>query len=77
MPQEGGTAEAAAGAEQSVHDVILELLGADDALSDEAKDVVLSALAEVSGGTDEDAETSPAPTFLSSITVSGFRGVGP
>lgn len=77
MPQEGGTAEAAAGAEQSVHDVILELLGADDTLSDGAKDVVLSALAEVSGGTDDCAETSPAPTFLSSIAVSGFRGVGP
>lgn len=77
MPQEGGTAEAAVGAEQSVHDVILELLGADDALSDRAKDVVLSALAEVSGGSAEAGETNPAPTFLSSITVSGFRGVGP
>ncbi|WP_109750957.1 AAA family ATPase [Mycolicibacterium fortuitum] len=77
MPQEGGTAEAAVGAEQSVHDVILELLGADDALSDRAKDVVLNTLAEVSGGSDEVTETNPAPTFLSSITVSGFRGVGP
>ncbi|MCA4725789.1 AAA family ATPase [Mycolicibacterium fortuitum] len=74
MPQEG---EATAGAEQSVHDVILELLGADDVLSDGAKDVVLSALAEVSGGAEDAAETSPAPTFLSSIGVSGFRGVGP
>lgn len=74
MPQEG---ESAAGSEQSVHDVILELLGTDDALSDGAKDVVLNALAEVSGGADEAAETSSAPTFLSSITVSGFRGVGP
>ncbi|WP_166902464.1 AAA family ATPase [Mycobacterium sp. DL440] len=74
MPQEG---QAAAGAEQSVHDVILELLGTDDALSDGAKDIVLNALAEVSGGTGEKTETSPAPTFLSSITVSGFRGVGP
>ncbi|EJZ05146.1 hypothetical protein MFORT_30129, partial [Mycolicibacterium fortuitum subsp. fortuitum DSM 46621 = ATCC 6841 = JCM 6387] len=77
MPQEGGTAEAAVGAEQSVHDVILELLGADDALSDRSKDVVLSALAEVSGGSVEAGENNPAPTFLSSITVSGFRGVGP
>lgn len=40
----------AAGAEQSVHDVILELLGDDDALSEAAKDVVLNALTEVSGG---------------------------
>ncbi|WP_044515955.1 AAA family ATPase, partial [Mycolicibacterium septicum] len=78
MPQEGGAGlEAAAGAEQSVHDVILELLGNDDALSDGAKDVVLSALAEVSGGAGEKTETGTAATFLSSISVSGFRGVGP
>ncbi|WP_029106755.1 AAA family ATPase [Mycobacterium sp. URHD0025] len=74
MPQEG---DAATGVEQSVHDVILELLGSDDALSDEAKDVVLNALAEVSGGSGEKTETDPAATFLSSISVSGFRGVGP
>ncbi|CQD07860.1 hypothetical protein BN970_01513 [Mycolicibacterium conceptionense] len=75
MPQEGG-ADAAA-AELSVHDVILELLGNDDALSETAKDVVLNALAEVSGGAGETAQTGPAATFLSSISVSGFRGVGP
>lgn len=75
MSQEGGAD--AAGAEQSVHDVILELLGDDAALPDAAKDVVLNALADVSGTTGESDQTSPAPTFLSSITVSGFRGVGP
>lgn len=74
MPQEG---DAAVGVEQSVHDVILELLGNDDTLSDGAKDVVLSALAEVSGGANDRTETGPAATFLSSISVSGFRGVGP
>ncbi|BBX27392.1 AAA family ATPase [Mycolicibacterium alvei] len=73
MSQQGG----AAGAEQSVHDVILELLGDDDALSEAAKDVVLNALTEVSGGVGEQTQTGPTPTFLSSITVSGFRGVGP
>ncbi|MED5812868.1 AAA family ATPase [Mycolicibacterium sp. 050232] len=75
MSQEGG-ADAAA-AELSVHDVILELLGNDDVLADTAKDVVLNALAEVSGDAGESTQTGPATTFLSSISVSGFRGVGP
>lgn len=75
MPQEGGAD--ATGAEQSVHDVILELLGNDAVLSDTAKDVVLNALAEVSGGAGDATQTGPAATFLSSISVSGFRGVGP
>ncbi len=65
------------GAELSVHDVILELLETDDALSAAAKDVVLNSLAEVAGGTGESTQTDPAATFLSSIAVSGFRGVGP
>ncbi|MBU9763565.1 AAA family ATPase [Mycobacterium sp. TNTM28] len=81
MPQEDEAgAEAAASAEQSVHDVILELLGSDAALSDAAKDVVLGALAEVAGGVGESAEdkqNQPTATFLASIEVCGFRGVGP
>lgn len=78
MLQEGGAGtEAVAGAEPSVHDVILELLGDDDVLSEHAKDVVLHALAEVAGGSGAAVETSPAATFLSSISVAGFRGVGP
>ncbi|GJJ22527.1 MULTISPECIES: AAA family ATPase [Mycolicibacterium] len=74
MPQEGAEAT---DTEQSVHDVILELLDADEALTGEVKDVVLEALAEVAGNAETTAETGPAATFLTSITVSGFRGVGP
>ncbi|MGV9803612.1 AAA family ATPase [Mycobacterium sp. NPDC003449] len=74
---DGAVIDAVTPAEQSVHDVILELLGNDDALPGEVKDAVLEALAEVDGTATEAAEAGPTATFLSSITVSGFRGVGP
>jgi recombinational DNA repair ATPase RecF len=78
MLQEGGaTAGSGPDTEQSVHDVILELLGDDDALTDEVEDVVLEALAEVAGNTQGTTETGSAATFLTSISVSGFRDVGP
>ncbi|MGW0157825.1 AAA family ATPase [Mycobacterium sp. NPDC003323] len=62
-------------AEQSVQDAILHLLDADTDLDDVARDLVLGALAEVvdeNGGTTADV----SPTYLTNITVSGFRGIG-
>ena len=62
-------------AEQSVQDAILHLLDADTDLDDVARDLVVGALAEVvdeNGGATADA----SPTYLTNITVSGFRGIG-
>ena len=70
---------AAAGAEQaeqSVHDVILEMLEQDPALDSGVKDAVLDALAEVVGLAQDEAEAQTAPTFLTTISVAGFRGIG-
>lgn len=62
-------------AEQSVQDAILQLLDADNDLDDAARELVLGALAEVvdqnSGAT-----ADLSPTYLTNITVSGFRGIG-
>lgn len=63
-------------AEQSVQEAILELLDADSELDDAARELVLSALAEVTDQDDDDAETDWSPTYLTNITVSGFRGIG-
>ncbi|MFN3002969.1 AAA family ATPase [Mycolicibacterium wolinskyi] len=78
MPQEdGATIDVATQAEQSIHDVILELLDNDEALSTSVKSVVLDTLAEVEGHNASAAENEMAATFLTSIAVAGFRGVGP
>ena len=71
------TADGAEQAEQSVHDVILEMLDQDPGLDAGVKDAVLDALAEVVGQAQDEAETHTAPTFLTSISVVGFRGIGP
>lgn len=62
-------------AEQSVQDAILHLLDADSDLDDVARDLVVGALAEV---VDENGATTAdvSPTYLTNITVSGFRGIG-
>lgn len=62
-------------AEQSVQDAILHLLDADTDLDDVARDLVVGALAEV---VDENGATTAdvSPTYLTNITVSGFRGIG-
>jgi hypothetical protein len=70
------TAASAGQAEQSVQDVILEMLEQDPALDAAVKDAVLDALAEVVGQAQDNVETSTAPTFLTSISVVGFRGIG-
>ena len=62
---------------QSVHEVIFDLLEADADLAPGAKDDVLEALTEVVGDTGADEESAPEATFLTSITLAGFRGVGP
>lgn len=62
-------------AEQSVQDAILQLLDADSDLDGAARDLVLGALADVvdqNGGSTADV----SPTYLTNITVSGFRGIG-
>ncbi|KAA0115087.1 AAA family ATPase [Mycolicibacterium sp. P9-22] len=63
-------------AEQSVQESILQLLDADSELDDAARDVVLGALAEVVDQTECTASTDWSPTYLTDITVSGFRGIG-
>lgn len=62
--------------EQSVHDVILELLDADSGVDTRVKDTVLDALAEVDSHASNGAESRSTPTFLASISVAGFRGIG-
>lgn len=71
------TADVATHAEQSVQDVILELLDKNDDLPISVKNVVLDELTKVSGEGEETVETNAAATFLTSIAVAGFRGVGP
>ena len=70
------TAASADRAEPSVHDVILEMLEQDPALDAAVKDAVLDALAEVVGQAQDSVETRTAPTFLTSISVVGCRGIG-
>ena len=63
--------------EQSVQDAILGLLADDPKIDGGVKDVVLEALAEVVGKSAEPDVADSAGTFLSEISVEGFRGVGP
>lgn len=62
-------------ADQSVQDAILQLLDADGDLEAAARDLILGALAEVA---DENVGSKAdwSPTYLTNITVSGFRGIG-
>jgi recombinational DNA repair ATPase RecF len=69
------TADAGDGDEGSVHDVILEMLDVDPEVDAAVKDVVLDALTEVGDISDFD-ETHTGSTFLTSISVAGFRGIG-
>ncbi len=62
--------------EESVQEVIIHLLAEDKKLDEAAKGVVLAALAEVGDGDRENSDTDWSPTFLASIKVSGFRGIG-
>ena len=61
-------------AEQSAHDVMLD--EQDPALDAAVKDAVLDPLAEVVGQPHDNRETRAAPTFLTSISVIGCRGIG-
>lgn len=63
-------------AEQSVQEAILQLLDADSELEEAARDLVLAALAEVADESGDDDGTDWSPTYLTNITVSGFRGIG-
>lgn len=63
--------------EQSVHDAILELLDSDSELDEAARDLVLSALADVTDQPDGGCATDWSHTYLTNINVSGFRGIGP
>lgn len=62
-------------AEQSVQDVILEMLDSDADVADDVKDAVLSALAEVADNTSA-GNVEADSTYLTSIDVVGFRGIG-
>lgn len=63
-------------AEQSVQEAILQLLDADDGLDEAARERVLSALADVVDETSDGSGADWSPTYLTNITVSGFRGIG-
>ncbi|ORV10004.1 recombinase RecF [Mycobacterium celatum] len=56
---------------------MLEMLEDDFAVDTTVKDVVLEALAEIIGQTVGSDEADPAATFLTAISVEGFRGIGP
>ncbi|BBY73580.1 hypothetical protein MPRF_04790 [Mycolicibacterium parafortuitum] len=71
----GNSEITATGQEQSVHDVVLRMLADDQDIDADARNWVLEALAEVEGNTDG-TQASPAPTYLSTISVVGFRGIG-
>jgi recombinational DNA repair ATPase RecF len=64
-------------AEKSVHEVVLDLLDADADLDGAAKDAVLEALTEVIGSDPAVDDHHTGAVFLTSISVTGFRGVGP
>lgn len=66
-----------AAVERSIRDVILDMLEADDELDDAAKDIVLEALAQVTDQAIAADSERLAATFLSGISVMGFRGIGP
>ena len=63
--------------EQSIQDVTLGLLDDDPKIESAVKDVVLEALAEVVGQSAERGVFDSAGTFVTEISVEGFRGVGP
>ena len=52
------------------------MLEQDPALDVAVKDAGLDALAEVVGQAQNNVETRTAPTFLTGISVAGFRGIG-
>ena len=62
--------------EHSVHEVILDMLEHDSAIDSSVKNAVLEALAEVVGGADQDRQNTATPTYLTEISVVGFRGIG-
>ena len=70
------TAASADQAERSVHDVILDMLEQDPALDAAVKDDALEAHAEIVGKVLDNVETPTAPTFLTSVSVIGLRGIG-
>ncbi|KUI34727.1 recombinase RecF [Mycobacterium sp. IS-1496] len=55
---------------------MLQLLDADSGLDEAARELVLGALVAVVDESDDDAGTDWSPTYLTNITVSGFRGIG-
>ena len=71
------TAASADQSEQSADDVILDMLEQDPVLDAAVKDAALDALAEVVGPALGSCETRTAPTFLTSISVIGCRGIAP
>lgn len=64
-------------AEQTVRDVILDMLESDNELDESVRDTVLDALAHVTDEENSAGAESSEPTFLTGISVMGFRGIGP
>ncbi|BCO37706.1 recombinase RecF [Mycobacterium heckeshornense] len=63
-------------AERSIQNIILDLLDSDPGLDAEVREAVLEALAEVTGGGGTPQQMGAPATYLASITVAGFRGIG-
>ena len=70
------TLDSADQAEQSGHGVILEMLEQDPAFDAAFTNVVVDLLAEAVGQAQDNRETRTAPTFLTSTSVVGCRGIG-
>jgi hypothetical protein len=73
---EAPAAASAEPSEQSVHNVMLEMLEQDPALDAAVKDAVLDAPVEAVGQAEDSVEKPMAPTFLTSMWSVGFRGTG-
>lgn len=76
MPEHNAVTAARPGSDTDLRTTVLALADADPALSEEAKLAVLDALGDDAAPVAEPA-AEPAPAFLKSISVRGFRGVGP
>lgn len=76
MPEHNAVTAARLESDTDLRTTVLALADADPALSEEAKLAVLDALGDAAAPAAQPA-AEPTPAFLKSISVKGFRGVGP
>ncbi|ATE57062.1 ATP-binding protein [Actinosynnema pretiosum] len=63
--------------DKSLIELVFELAAEDDTLTEEAKRIITDALAEGEGSAGEQRPRPAGPVHLTSIGVTGFRGIGP